>query len=196
MMLTDEVSRGVADGSVTLAFRRWSRARVRAGDRFLTSAGVVAIVSIAATDEARITKADALASGAPSRAALLATFRGQAADPVFRIALAWGGPDPRIALAEEAGISDDERAEITARLGRLDRSSAAGPWTRGALEAIRDHPGVSAESLRGNVDKDVFKRNIRKLKDLGLTRSLAIGYELSPRGVAYLSGPDAPDDAP
>ncbi|MGH3691918.1 MAG: hypothetical protein ACRDT7_17380, partial [Microbacterium sp.] len=66
-MLTDEVSHGVADGSVTLAFRRWSRARVRAGDRFLTSAGVVAIVSIAATDAALITEADALASGALSR---------------------------------------------------------------------------------------------------------------------------------
>ncbi|MGH3692267.1 MAG: hypothetical protein ACRDT7_19215, partial [Microbacterium sp.] len=129
-------------------------------------------------------------------AALLATFRGQAADPVFRIALAWGGPDPRIALAEEAAISDEDRAAIAARLRRLDRSSTAGPWTRHILESIRDHPGVSAESLRGKVDKDVFKRNVRKLKGLGLTRSLVIGYELSPRGVAYLSGPAAPDGAP
>ena len=33
-----------------------------------------------------------------------------------------------------------------------------------------------------------FKRDVRKLKELGLTRSLEVGYELSPRGRAYLDG--------
>ncbi|MEJ7721115.1 MAG: hypothetical protein WKF58_12005 [Ilumatobacteraceae bacterium] len=31
-----------------------------------------------------------------------------------------------------------------------------------------------------------FKLDVRKLKNLGLTHSLAVGYELSPRGRAYL----------
>ena len=31
-----------------------------------------------------------------------------------------------------------------------------------------------------------FKRDVRKLKELGLTRSLEVGYEISPRGRAYL----------
>ena len=31
-----------------------------------------------------------------------------------------------------------------------------------------------------------FKRDVRKLKELGLTRSLPVGYEISHRGRAYL----------
>jgi hypothetical protein len=31
-----------------------------------------------------------------------------------------------------------------------------------------------------------FKRDVRKLKELGLTHSLAVGYHISPRGRAYL----------
>ena len=33
-----------------------------------------------------------------------------------------------------------------------------------------------------------FKLDVRKLKNLGLTISLEVGYRLSPRGEAYLSG--------
>jgi hypothetical protein len=39
-----------------------------------------------------------------------------------------------------------------------------------------------------------FKLDVRKLKNLGLTTSHRIGYELSPRGAAYLAFryPDPP----
>jgi hypothetical protein len=33
-----------------------------------------------------------------------------------------------------------------------------------------------------------FKADVRKLKALGLTESLEVGYRLSPRGRAYLEG--------
>ena len=36
-------------------------------------------------------------------------------------------------------------------------------------------------------DTLAFKANVRKLKGLGLTESLAVGYRLSPRGVAVLA---------
>jgi len=35
-------------------------------------------------------------------------------------------------------------------------------------------------------DKMSFKLNVRKLKTLGLTESLEVGYRLSPRGIALL----------
>jgi hypothetical protein len=31
-----------------------------------------------------------------------------------------------------------------------------------------------------------FKRDVRKLKELGLTESLPVGYRISPRGMAVL----------
>ena len=35
-------------------------------------------------------------------------------------------------------------------------------------------------------ERDPFKIDVRKLKGLGLTRSFDVGYEVSPRGLAYL----------
>ena len=36
------------------------------------------------------------------------------------------------------------------------------------------------------MERPAFKLNVRKLKALGLTESLEVGYRLSPRGAAYL----------
>lgn len=48
-------------------------------------------------------------------------------------------------------------------------------------------PGRRAADLaeEAGVDKAWFKQNVRKLKALGLTESLEVGYRLSPRGRAY-----------
>jgi hypothetical protein len=35
-------------------------------------------------------------------------------------------------------------------------------------------------------DLVVFKRRVRRLKELGLTESLPVGYRLSPRGRSFL----------
>jgi hypothetical protein len=43
---------------------------------------------------------------------------------------------------------------------------------------------VGADELRR--PRDEFKRDVRKLKNLGLTLSLEIGYRLTPRGEALL----------
>ncbi|HYN64664.1 MAG TPA: hypothetical protein VES36_08670, partial [Candidatus Limnocylindrales bacterium] len=71
---------------------------------------------------------------------------------------------------------------------RLDRLSTHGSWTRAVLEAIRDQPGLRAGDLAAEMGRPrlPFKMDVRKLKELGLTESLAIGYRLSPRGEALL----------
>ena len=58
--------------------------------------------------------------------------------------------------------------------------------------------GQSEEEMARRMDKDrvwdretkPFKLDVRKLKNLGLTISLKVGYELSPRGRAYLDASD------
>ena len=73
---------------------------------------------------------------------------------------------------------------------RLDRWDAArgAPWTREILRLIADSPGVRAPDLAAALGRETlpFKIDVRKLKELGLTRSLPVGYEVSPRGRAYL----------
>ncbi len=73
-------------------------------------------------------------------------------------------------------------------LQKLDKAAPA-PWTRQALQLIADHPGVVSTSLAetAGMERADFKLNIRKLKALGLTISLEVGYRLSPRGVALLA---------
>jgi hypothetical protein len=47
---------------------------------------------------------------------------------------------------------------------------------------------VRAPDLAASFGRETqpFKRDVRKLKDLGLTESLEVGYRLSPRGRAFL----------
>ena len=75
---------------------------------------------------------------------------------------------------------------MLSQLSRLDRAASDGAWTFRVLELIAQQPGVRAGSLCVLVDmeKDLFKLNVRKLKNLGLTESLGTGYRLSPRGDA------------
>jgi hypothetical protein len=137
-----------------------------------------------------ITLADARAAGYGSRAALmndLARYRTPGT-ALYRIAFRYAGEDPRRALREADQLDDREHAEIRERLARLDRSARHGPWTRAVLELIRDNPETLAADLaqrRGRERLD-FKADVRKLKALGLTESLRVGYRLSPRGRAVL----------
>jgi hypothetical protein len=58
------------------------------------------------------------------------------------------------------------------------------------LALIAAKPAVRAGDVFGEVgypDMLSFKRDVRRLKELGLTESLEIGYRLSPRGEALMA---------
>ncbi len=118
-------------------------------------------------------------------AALKAALATKADRPAYRVGLRYAGADPRETL-RAALPGADEITDILAGLDRLDASSAIGPWTRATLRLIDAHPEVRAPELAAQVGRPTaeFKRDVRKLKDRGLTESLAIGYRLSPRGEA------------
>jgi hypothetical protein len=185
MLFRQDVLRRIGEGEVTLAFRRWRRPTVRAGGTLRTRVGVLAIDSVEVIDEQDVTDADARRAGAADREALLAGLRPEGT--LHRIEFRLVGPDPRIALRERAGISPAERAAIDARLARLDAASRHGPWTRAVLELIAERPGTRAPDLAATLGRETapFKADVRKLKELGLTESLEVGYRLSPRGRAY-----------
>jgi hypothetical protein len=176
---------GIADGSVTLAFRRWKRAVARPGARHRTPAGVIEIVAVDVVDPEAIDEADARAAGFRDRAELLAWLDRREGE-IHRVEFRYAGPDPRAELRERAELSEAELAEILARLERLDRASHSGPWTAATLAAIAARPAVLAADVAAGLGREraPFKRDVRKLKELGLTESLEVGYRLSPRGRA------------
>src|SRR5262249_36779349 len=129
-------------------------------------------------------------AGYASVAELLADLRGDPALPVYRIRLRRvDEPDPRDELASSASLTDADVAAIQSRLGRMDRSSSRGPWTGAVLGLIADRPGIVSTVLAEAMgwDRQDFKLHVRRLKELGLTLSLDVGYRLSPRGESYLS---------
>ena len=188
MLISPAVAAGIADGSVTLAFRRWERPRMRPGSTQRTTAGVVRIDTVDEVDPDTLTDDDARRSGVRSLAELQRLLSRRDGARVYRMAVSLAGPDPRVSLREEADLSPEDRAAIDARLDRWDAARAEGPWTREVLRLIADRPGVRAPDLAASLGRETlpFKVDVRKLKELGLTRSLPVGYEISPRGRAYL----------
>jgi hypothetical protein len=179
----------IAAGTVTLAFRRWRRPTVRAGGTLRTAVGVLAIDAVDPVDESDISPDEARRAGFRSRDALLAELARRPEGRLYRIALRLSGPDPRVALRERADLDDAEAAEVERRLARLDAAGRRGPWTVDLLRMIDARPAVRAADLAASagLERDPFKADVRKLKELGLTESLDVGYRLSPRGAAVLA---------
>jgi hypothetical protein len=120
----------------------------------------------------------------------LAAANGQgrpAADrSLYRIAFDGIETDARLALRAAADLSDADWHALAARFERWD--SASPGYFPSILRLIGQNPEVAAAILAGRlgVEKLKFKQDVRKLKELGLTESLDVGYRLSPRGTAAL----------
>ncbi|CUR56549.1 conserved hypothetical protein [metagenome] len=187
MMIRPAELAAIKAGTIDLAFRRWARPRVVVGTRMRTGVGLIEVTSVEQVSTSQLRAEDARRAGAPSLAALKQALAARPDDPAWRIGLAYAGPDPREALRSTVPDAD-EIAAINARLDRLDASSAHGPWTRATLDLIDLNPTVRAPDLAAQVGRETpdFKKDVRKLKELGLTESLAIGYLLSPRGEAVV----------
>ena len=190
MLFEQRFFAGLADGSVTMTFRRWKRRQVVAGHRYRTPAGMLEVDTVDVVDPAGIDDEEARRAGYPTAAALLAGLRGPDDLPIYRIVLHHVGRDPRDELAHTDDVTPEDRVELERRLARLDRANAAGPWTADTLATIAANPGVRAADLAESLGREraPFKLDVRKLKALGLTISLEVGYEVSPRGRAFCGG--------
>lgn len=162
------------------------------GRPYRTGGGRVEVVSVDVIEDADLSEADAIAAGYETTAELRDYLRrhdGAGDRDLYRVRFRLlEEPDPRQVLAANDDLDAEQVAEISARLDRLDRASRHGPWTRPSLRLIERHPAVRAPDLAEMVGRETqpFKVDIRKLKNLGLTESLRVGYRLSPRGLAYL----------
>ena len=127
MLLKRRILDGIADGSITLLFRRWRRPTVKAGGSLKTAIGVLAI---GAVDQIRsIAAKDAIRAGYPTVDALNADLAAEGA--LYRIEVRLAGADPRIALRRKTRIAAAELADMEAKLKR----------TRPILELIARYPG-------------------------------------------------------
>lgn len=193
MLFKQRILDRIAAGEVTVAFRRWRRPTVKAGGRLRTPIGELAIGVVEATTPEKITDEAARAAGFADRAEALAALSAGDGE-LYRIGFRLDRQDPRKGLA----LSDDLGVEtvglIRDALRDLDRRGRGPRWTDTYLRLVHQHAGIPAGELARMVgaEKDLLKRRMRRLKDLGLTESLDVGYRLSPRGQQFLRGPSIP----
>jgi hypothetical protein len=190
MLFRTRFLKGIADGSITLTVRAWSRPQAREGGRYRVGDLLIEVTSLRQMPVASLTLEHAARAGFQTLECLLGELgRTSRASPGDE-ARAWLvefrclglAPEPTEPMVDPAAI-----AAATARLHRLDRA-AAEPWTERILAWIDAHPGVAARRLAEELGRDRLevKADVRKLKGAGLTRSLVTGYELTGLGRAML----------
>ncbi len=188
MLIKRAVLDRIVAGEIDTVFRRQRRPTVRSGGTLRTPVGMLDIVLVEQIELGDITVADARRAGYDDIESVAADLVAKPDGVVLRVRVRFGGADPQLGLRERADLTAAEMADLVARLDRYDAASPAGPWTRGFLRSIGEHPHVRAPDLAVAIGWEIapFKANVRKLKSLGLTISHSPGYELSPRGRAFL----------
>jgi hypothetical protein len=186
---------GLVSGAITLTFRRWQKPHVKIGGRYRCHPiGVLEVDDIQVVDARSLTAGDAKRAGFPSREALVAYLAelGPLGDdaPIYRVQLHHGGDGDRVAGALEETLTAEEVDALREKLARMDRDE---PWTRKTLALIEKMPRIAASKLAAKLGRETapFKADVVKLKKLGLTQSFEVGYEISPRGRAFLGATKA-----
>ena len=191
MLFKDAQIDGIRAGSTTRTYRRWRAPRVRVGGVYRLRPDVsVRVTSVREWTQPFSTR-DARASGFDDVDALAGALAAYAnGTRLYRVDFerCAAPPDPRRVLAR-AEVTNEEIEGIRAKLIAMDRRAADGPWTIRALRAIERQPATRAGDLADAMGLPTaeFKARVRRLKALGLTESLEVGYRLSPRGRSYLA---------
>ncbi len=188
MLFSKAAWAGLADGSITVTFRTWSKPQAKVGGRYRVAGMLLEATGVREVVVNTLTGADAVAAGEADLPTLLQRLNLPSPDAtVWRVDLRYVGIDDRIERRAVDALTPDDIDALRTRLDRLDRSAAT-PWTRTTLGLIEKHPGVVSTELARHTgqERPDFKINVRKLKEMGLTESLQVGYQLSPRGVALL----------
>jgi hypothetical protein len=181
---------GLKSGQITLTFRRWQKPHVKPGGRYRCHPiGVLEVDAVKLVTVKSLTSRDAKRAGFASREALVGYLAelGPLDDEteIHRVELHHGGDGDRVQLALDDQLGPDDVEVIRGKLARMDAKS---PWTMQTLALIEEHPQIAASKLAAKVGRETepFKIDVRKLKKLGLTQSFEVGYEIAPRGRAYL----------
>jgi hypothetical protein len=179
----------IRSGEIRCTLRIWQRPHAKIGGRYALGAGAIVVDRMNEARVEDITPELARRCGFASLVDALKTAKHGAGERVFVIDFHYDDEAcarPKVATGV---VSMDELMELAERLEAMDRRSRSGPWTQPTLRAIEARPGVLAAKLAESLGRprDELKRDVRKLKKLGLTFSLEVGYRLTPKGEALLT---------
>ena len=183
MLFTKPFKERIRRGEQTLTFRRWKRPQARPGGLYkLPPQGAIRVASVEVVETSAITDVDARLAGHADRAETLAAL-GSGDSAIYRIAFAYVPPE------QVPAPSHPPPGEIVRRLHATD-GRAKRPWALATLSLIADNPECRAADLAATLGFETapFKANVRRLKALGLTESLEVGYRVTALGQDVLRG--------
>lgn len=185
MHFTTRNSDAIRAGEVTLTYRNWRRPHAKVGNVYrLRPHGAVQVTDVSRVLVSAIADEDARRAGFTDVPALAAFLKVGHDAEVTRV---------DFELADERHVKrppDLALDDVLDRLAATDRRSAS-PWTGRVLALIAAHPGRRAGDLAPTLEWELpkFKANVRKLKALGLTQSLEVGYRLTDLGERAAKAP-------
>ncbi len=177
MQFTKPSKEKIRAGEQTLTFRRWKAPQAKIGGIYkLAPTGGIKVTAVDVIEPSDIVDDDLSRSGHHSRDELDA-YLDRSNETLYRVEFLYVEPD---AMPTREALPKDE---VIGKLEATDRR-AASVWTASYLEVIRANPGRRAGDLADLLgwEKAPFKANVRKLKALGLTQSLEVGYRLTSLG--------------
>lgn len=190
MQFRADQKRAIAAGKLRRSIRNWRRAQVKPGGRYaIRPFGFIRVDEVGERPFDSLREADAREAGVASLAdlAALLTRGGGVPERVYDVRFTFDGrDDPNAPLTEARDPADI--AAACDRLDGIDARAGPGAWAWKALELIERNPGRRAADLAAllGLERDDFKARIRRLKRLGLTHSLEVGYRVSALGAACL----------
>ncbi|MEX1093072.1 MAG: hypothetical protein WEF28_07945 [Acidimicrobiia bacterium] len=185
MLLSQKTLDAVVKGEIDRVYRRWKRPAVVEGTLQRTSHGLVEVIGLRRVEENEI---EPIAAGFDTTEEVLADVRPpEPGTELYEVRVRWAGDDHRLALRESTDLDDAALEAIDSVVSGIGRHGR--PTGIELLQVIAANPATLAKELADGigVERDVLKRRVRQLKEIGLTESLRIGYRLSPRGEAYLA---------
>ena len=188
MLFQSRFHEPIRRGEITCSIRIWHRPRVSVGKRYSLLPGAIEVERIQEIGFEALTPVLARRSGFASLVELLKVAKHGAGERVFLIEFRYVDKPSKSASKDNGVPSDAEIKTLLVKLEAMDRR-AGRAWTRDTLAAIDREPGRRAAELAAELQRprDDFKKDVRKLKALGLTISLEVGYRLSLRGAACVA---------
>ena len=105
MLFASKLVPGIADGSVTLTFRRWKTRQAIVGHRYRTIAGMLEVDEVLTVEPGSITDVEARSAGYEDASVLVGDLRDDPSTPVIRVRFHLvDEPDPRDVLAGDDSL--------------------------------------------------------------------------------------------
>ena len=177
----------ITEGRLTHTIRTWKKPQAKPNGRYnIPPYGAIKVIEVTHTALKTIQPKQLKAAGYSSTDEAAHALSVRPGDLIWSISFEYLGRD-EVKRPATTNVTLDEVDALKTKLERMDGNK---PWTKEVLNLISNNPGTRAADLakkmQAPLDTPIFKRQVRRLKALGLTHSLEVGYRLSDRGVQVL----------